>query len=294
MMSTAFTLEPATPEIGAVVGGLDLATAAGEPATIEALERALDERLVLLFRGQRLAPGQFVGFVKAFGPLLDLKRTYNPGAVHVPGHVEIKVLSNAVTDDDRPLGDGNAGEQVWHTDGAAKERPPAYTVFYAREIPPQPPHTYWLDMQRAYDTLPQAMKVRIAGLRAIHHFYPRSNEAAIDRDGPTLDLAARRMGPRHPLVRRHARTARLALFLPTRRDSLIQGMEPAGSRVLLDELWGHVRAQTCIWGTSMQVDDLVIWDNRVCVHRRDGWSPALRRVMWHMTNEGEVPAAAED
>jgi taurine dioxygenase len=285
---SAFTFVPASPHIGARVMGSSLADVmeAQDQNALADLRDALDTHLILHFSGQTLQPRQIEDLGRHFGPLLSLKRPENKTASHL-GDVEfLKIITNALTPDGKPLGDGSNASQDWHTDGAMKPRPATYSYFYARTVPRVPPKTYWMNAYRVYESLPQSVKDKIHDLYVIHHHYTAGNEFPLP---PSLPLTEREKGPRHPLVRVHPATGKPILYLPHRRDALVVGYSPEES----DELIGYLREFAANspfwWGTAMQPDDFVIWDNRACLHRRDGWESNEDRIMWHLANEGETP-----
>jgi len=288
---TELKFVPAHPAVGADVVDLDLAAAIEreDAAMLNAIGDGLHRYLMLRFRGQQLRPQQIERLGKRFGPLLSLKRPENPTAGHIDGVEYLKVISNTRDNDGRPLGDGSNAAQEWHTDGAMKPLPATYSYFYARKVPTVPPKTYWLNAYLLYEDLPQAMKERIANVQVIHHHYTAGNELPLP---PSKPLEERLKGPQHPLVRVHPVTRRKILYLPHRSDALVVGMNEAQSADLI----GHLRelAVACPhqWGTALQVDDFVIWDNRPCLHRRDSWDDAEERIMWHLANESEKPIAA--
>ena len=97
----------------------------------------------------------------------------------------------------------------------------------------------------------------------------------------------------HPLVVRHPATGRKALYLGRRLNAWIVGLSDTESDALLDDLWSHIEAHDFTWTQVWQPGDLVIWDNRCTLHRRDQLNPAMRRLM-HRTQVGDVarPIAA--
>jgi taurine dioxygenase len=280
-------LVPVSPHLGADVPGVDLGAAidAGDIALLDAMRRALDTHILLRFREQVLTPRQIERLGRHFGPLMNLKRP-NGNAHHVEGVAYLKIISNAVAADGRPVGDGSNAPQDWHSDGAAKPVPGGYTYFYARKVPPAPPRTYWMNAHLAYEALPHRMKARIAGLEVIHHEYPAGNEFPLP---PSKPLAERLVGARHPLVRLHPATGRPTLFPPHRDDMLVVGLSEEASAALIAELRALVAAMPFWWSTAMAVDDLVVWDNRAALHRRDGWDGGGERIIWHLANIGEPP-----
>jgi taurine dioxygenase len=286
--------EPLSDHLGAEVNGCDLAAWAedGDTAIQARLQDALDHHIVLLFKRQTLTPGLIEAIGRRFGPLMNLKRPTNMMGFkdphHVPGIQNLKVLSNGVAEDGRPLGDGAAAAQDWHSDGAMQELPGSYTYFYARAVPPVPPRTYWMNAYKVYEALPAALKQRIANLRIIHHHYPAGNEFPLP---PSLPLEERRKGPVHPIARIHPRTGKPFLYLPHRSDALVEGWSERDSAALVGELRTFAACMPFSFGTALNVDDFVIWDNRPSYHRRDSWNETETRVLWHLANIGEAPIA---
>src|SRR5690606_4456324 len=64
--NTAFTVEPYTPNIGALVSGVDLARPLGAATRVE-LRQALLQYGVLFFREQALGPDQVLEVARIFG-----------------------------------------------------------------------------------------------------------------------------------------------------------------------------------------------------------------------------------
>ncbi|WP_322754110.1 TauD/TfdA family dioxygenase [Frankia sp. Cas3] len=278
-----------TPDIGVDLAGVELEKDAYDRHFIDQLRTALNEHLVVRIRNQRISPRTMTSIAGYFGPLLDIRRA-GGNALHVPGHDMIKVISNENDPETgRPLGDGNCSAQVWHSDSTIWEVPTGHIAFYCRTAPTPPPTTYFLNMTKVYESLPEKTKERIKSLKVMHHVFLRQIEVAIARDAPSLPLEDRRVGRIHPLVRRHIPTNRPALYLPVRRDSLIVGWTERDSRALLDELWEHTNASPCSVSAALEPDDFIIWDNTATVHSRDGWPESQGRTMWHVSAEGEVP-----
>ena len=56
-------------------------------------------------------------------------------------------------------------------------------------------------------------------------------------------------------------------------------MTPDESEVLLDRIWSLATDPAHTWRHTWQAGDLVLWDNRCTMHRRDAFDPGSRRVM---------------
>jgi len=281
-------IEPLNDHIGVKLTGVEFEAVAADPQFTRLMKQLLDEHLLVFIPQQKIEPKTAENFVANFGPLLDIKRAGNK-AHHVPGAPWIKVISNGKAPDGLPYGDGNASAQIWHSDSTPWEAPVGHIAFYCRQTVEPVPRTSFKNMIKVYEALPQATRDRIANLRAIHHFYPRQIEVAIHANGPSMPLEDRKSGFAHPLVRRHVGNNKPFLYLPTRRDSLIQGWSEQDSRALLEELWEFTNKCDFDLSVGLTPDDFVIWDNRATVHSRDGWPEEQTRIMWHISSEGEIP-----
>ena len=271
--------------LGAEVSGVD----ASKPVsadTFAAIRKAWLDNLVIRFRGQKLTDPQMLEFSRLFGEL-DPPGPNPYGKPFLPRHPEMNVISN-VKEDGVPIGGLGDGEAIWHSDMTYVDTPPSAALLYALELPAEGGDTYWANMYLAYETLPADMKKRIEGLKAIHD--ATYNSAGIKRKGYDDVTDPRRApGAHHGLVRRHPETARKCLFLGRRRNSYIVGLPLEESEALLDALWAHATQPRFAFCQQWQVGDLMIWDNRCTLHRRDPFDPNARRVMHRTQIKGERP-----
>ncbi|MGV6875836.1 TauD/TfdA dioxygenase family protein [Pseudochelatococcus sp. B33] len=285
----------ASPFLGADVAGLSVKQLVvnPDPSIVETLKRALDQHLALRFRQPTLENEEIIKFAQLFGRILtDRKNTEEADSAQTSGHAELKILSNAPADEGKALGDKGAAAQIWHTDGSHREAPNAFSVLYARKAPKNPPRTGFINAYALYEKLPSELKREIANLRAIFSVHNRSQDLDLFLNGTSVSLEKRAEGPRHPLVRLHPSTRRPFLYLPRRRDALIEGWSPEKSRQLLERLWGAVFSMDEQWHVALEADDFVIFDNRAVLHNREGWSSDEERTVFHVAIEGEAPIAA--
>jgi taurine dioxygenase len=260
--------------LGAEVSGIDLTHLdADQFAPIRA---AWLEHLVLRFRGQTLSDPQLKAFSALFGEL-DPPGPNPYGRPFLPDHPEMNVISN-IKVDGVPIGGLGDGEAIWHADMTYVERPPMASILHALEVPPSGGDTFWASMYAAYETLPAELKTRIEGRRAVHD--ATYNSAGQMRKGfNEVTDPSSAPGARHPLVRTHPETGRKSLFLGRRRNSYIEGLELAESERLLDALWAHATQPRFTFRQQWQVGDVIVWDNRCTLHRRDAFDPNARRLM---------------
>jgi len=282
------TLRPLAPALGAEVSGIALHGDIDD-ATIAELKAAWNEYLVLRFRGRALTDPELLAFSRRLGPL-DPPGPNPYGKPFLAEFPEINVISN-VKVGGAPIGNLGDGEAVWHCDMTYVESPPRAAMLHALEIPESGGDTFWSNMYLAYQTLPKALKAQIANLRAVHD--ATYNSAGMMRTGmKALTDPRDAPGARHPLVIRHPDTGRPALFLGRRRNSTIVGMDLAESDALLDELWAHATRPEFTFQQVWQRHDLVLWDNRCTLHRRDAFDPEARRVMHRTQIKGPAIEAA--
>jgi taurine dioxygenase len=71
----------------------------------------------------------------------------------------------------------------------------------------------------------------------------------------------------------------------------IEGLDLPASEALLDEIWAHATAPTISFTHQWRVGDLVLWDNRCTMHRRDPFDASARRVMHRTQIKGTAPPA---
>ena len=101
------------------------------------------------------------------------------------------------------------------------------------------------------------------------------------RDGATkVGDASEAAGAIHPAVLTHPETNRQALYMGRRLNASIQNMPTEQSEDLLDEIWSFCTQRQFVYEHVWQVGDLVMWDNRCTVHRRDAFDSEQRRIMW--------------
>jgi taurine dioxygenase len=266
--------------LGAEIGGVDLS----QPLSTETfgeIRKAWLEHMVVRFRGQSLPDPQLLAFSRHFGEL-DPPGPNPLGRPFLPDHPQMNVISN-IKADGVPIGGLGDGEAIWHADMTYIEKPPMAAILHALEIPPRggdtaSGDTYWANMALAYETLPADLKRRIAGREAVHD--ATYNSAGAMRKG-YQEVSDPRAAPgaRHPLVRRHPETGRECLFLGRRRNSYIVGLELAESEALLDELWRHATQPQFTFRQQWRVGDVLVWDNRCTLHRRDAFDPRARRLL---------------
>jgi taurine dioxygenase len=244
---------------------------------------------VLLIRGQHLSDDDLLAFSRRFGEL-DWAPVQENGRRFVDGKPEIYIVSNVV-ENGEAIGSLGYGEAVWHTDMSYIPAPPKASMLYALEVPPSGGNTYFCSMYAAYAAMPPKLKARLAGLSIKHD--GTYNSGGYVRLGVTpTDDPRRSPGAVHPLVCTHPDTGRRMIYLGRRRNAYIPGLDLAESEALLDEIWSYAERPEFAWANVWRVGDLVLWDNRCTMHRRDPFDGATRRIMHRTQVKGAAPPAA--
>ena len=273
----------------AEIQGLDLSQPIDD-ATFATLYKAWTDHAVLRFRNQKLDDDHLATFSRRFGEL-DNAPVGAKGAGFARHRADIAVISNIVENGKSVGGLGNS-ELVWHQDMSYAELPPKASLLYGIETPPTGGETFFYDLYKAYETLPGDLKQRIGGLSCKHD--ATRNSSGQLREGFAESYAnADRPGAVHPLAVRHPDSDRVSLYLGRRPNAWVVGLSDAESDELLDQLWAHVEGGPYKWAQQWQPGDVVLWDNRCRLHRRNTLDPSLRRRM-HRTQVRDTarPVAA--
>ncbi len=284
----AVMVRPVTEAVGAKISGVDLRRPSDQD--FAAIARAWTEHSMILLRGQQLGDDDLLAFSRRFGEL-DPPPNQERGRISPPGYPDIYVVSNVLDDKGDPIGALGAGEAVWHTDMSYLDMPPDASMLYSLEIPESGGNTWFCGMQAACAALPAALRRRIEGRRIKHD--GTYNSGGYLRQGvtPTDDpLVA--PGAWHPAILRHPANGRATLYLGRRRNSHVEGYSKPESDALLDELWAHATQPRFIYRHVWKLGDLVMWDNRSTMHRRDPFDGSARRIMHRTQIKGSARPVA--
>jgi taurine dioxygenase len=235
---------------------------------------------VLVLRGQRLAPAQFLAFARRFGP----PEPHVIDQFHHPDFADILILSNVVKDG-QPTGLADAGT-YFHTDYSYLEVPARCTMLYSLVVPKTGGDTLFANQYAAYDELPAPMKRRIDKLIGLHHYGNRDDLNESSRTVASLlteEQKGRMQWVRHPIVRTHPFTGRKALYAVSGSSFGIEGMPDGEALMLLDELKTHATQPRYCYRLRYGVGDVVIWDNASLLHSATLTDPGYPRTLWRIT-----------
>ena len=296
--SPQFQVAPAAAALGAEVRGVDLAHI--DDAAFAALHEAWLEHILLVFRDQSLTAQDLVALIRRFGTPVTSSRLHQRKLEERTANrlfdlpPEVTVVTN-LQENGRSVGILGDGEIVWHSDFSFSEKPTAARMLVAMEVPPRERggDTYFLNGYAAYETLPDELKRRVAGMTI-----KQGNivDTALKlRPGASLtDDIRSTPGPSHPIISTHPETGCNSLFLGRRHAAYVNGLSLEDSEGLLDELWAHATQPRFCYEHHWAVGDVVVWDNRCVLHRRDAFHPASRRILYAAQVEGHRPYEAAD
>ncbi len=183
------------------------------------------------------------------------------------------------------------GEWEWHTDMSYIEVPPTFSLLNARIIPDEGGDTSFCSQVMAAADLPADLRARIEG-RSIKHdsTYASSGILRPGMEPPASPIEA--VGTVHPILRRVPTTGDEALFLGRRTNGWVVGMDLDESEALLDELWAHATKPEYCYRHTWNVGEIVVWDNRMLLHKREPVDAEATRFMWRTQTRGEAVVAA--
>ena len=278
-----------TPLVGAEILDVDLRDVSA--SSQDSINAAFARHGALLFRNQKISDDDLLVFSRALGDL-DPPPNQENGRLSPPGYPDIYVVSNVLDTAGAPIGALGSGEAVWHTDMSYLDIPPFASMLYALEIPEAGGNTWLCSMVAAASELPDHLRKAIAGRRIKHD--GTYNSGGFLRKGVTpTDDPHKAPGAWHPSLCTHPESGEEMLYLGRRRNSYIEGYDADGSAKLLDELWDYATQPKFCYEHRWHIGDLLLWDNRSTMHRRDPFDNAQRRVMHRTQIKGKsapVPA----
>ena len=264
--------------LGAEVSGIDLAQPMDD-GMFAAVEQALADHQVLIFRDQDITTEQKKAFARRFGKL-----TVHPFAPSESDAPELIIFDN---DADNPPW----GTDVWHSDETFRAAPPMGTMLRALIVPEVGGDTMFTSMSAAFEGLSDRMQNFISGLEAVHDFKPVRQLFSDDAEGRrSLREFEERYPPAiHPVVRLHPVSGKKVLFVNPQFTVAIKGMEESESRALLDQLFRQAVVPEYQIRHQWRPNTLVFWDNRAVQHYAIHDYYPQRRRMERVTIKGDVP-----
>lgn len=270
------------------VSGIDLTRPLSD-AEVAAIHAGMDQFGVLVFHDQRLDDESQLTFSRQLGPLEQATGDIMPPeqrrmSMDLNDISNLDVNGNVLARDDRRRL-FSLGNLLWHSDSSFKDVPAKYSLLSARTIPAAGGNTEFADMRAAYDALDDATKREVHDLVCRHsQIYSRGMLGFED----FTEAERQKWAPvRQRLVRRHPNSGRLSLYLASHAGE-IEGWPVPEARAFLRDLNEHATQRQFVYAHVWRPFDLVIWDNRVTMHRARRFNSKEVRDMRRTTLTNEV------
>jgi taurine dioxygenase len=267
-------------QIGAEIVGVDVKKL--DDAGFAQIYRAWLDANVVVVPGQELAIPDFLHYSRRFGIVVP----HPSKSTRHPDYPEITQLGVNKFDAAGKLDIAiyRRGAEGWHTDGAYDQEPFKATQLYALAVPSRGGHTMFASMYAAYDGLPQLLKEKLEGRIGAFTYGGRRKATALlnaeDRDWTPVF---------HSIVRTHPETGRKALYFDPGKILRIEGLEPAESDAVIDELTARMIQPDGEYHHQWRKGDIVIWDNRCSYHKAAGdYPPEEDRIHWRVSIKERV------
>jgi taurine dioxygenase len=276
-----FEVVPLTEHIGAELHGIDLRQKPDDE-TIRAIYQAWLKHLVIIFPGQTLSQEDLVRVTGYFGEIGEIGRPakYFPKGYSklLPG---IMLISN-IRENGEPIGALPDGEMMFHHDMIHAEIPSKATLLYSVEIPPAGGNTLFASGYAAYDRLDPAVRNRLEGRKALHHYNYGSTQKGDRRGTEAFGECV------HPVFRTNEDTDRKAVYVNRLMTVGILDMPQEESAPLLAAVFDQAEKPELVYEHVWRLGDLLLWDNRCSSHARTDFPATERRLMLRTTVRGTV------
>ncbi len=281
LTKTRLEVVPLTKHIGAEIRGIDLREKPDD-ATVRAIYQAWLDHLVIVFPGQKLEQEDLIRVTGYFGEIGDLHRPakYQPAGFSkmLPG---IMLISN-IRENGEPIGALPDGEMMFHHDMIHSEVPSKATLLYSVEIPSKGGNTLFASGYAAYETLDPAVRDKLEGRKALHHYNYGSTQKGDDRGTEAFSECV------HPVFRTHDDTKKKAVYVNRLMTVKVVDMPEEESDALLHAVYDHAEKREFIYEHEWRLGDLLLWDNRCSSHARTDFPSTQRRLMLRTTVKGNV------
>ena len=276
---TRVEVVPMTPHIGAEIRGIDLREKPDDE-TVRLIYQAWLDHLVIVFPGQDLSQEDLIRATGYFGSLghIDRPLKYRPPgfARMLPG---IMLISN-IRENGEPIGVLPDGEMQFHHDMIHKEVPSRATMLFAVDIPTFGGDTLFASGYAAYETLDRAVRDRLEGKWALHHYNYGSTIKGDDRGSEAFGECT------HPVFRTHEETGRKAVYVNRLMTVKVLDMPADESERLLGAVYDHAEKPEFVYQHRWRKGDLLLWDNRCSSHARTDFPADQKRLLLRTTIEG--------
>ena len=273
----------ARPFFAGEVSGIDI-TRPLSHAEVAAISAGMDHFGVLVFHDQQFTDEAQLAFSRNFGGLEQATGDIAQGSERRLS-MDVNDISNLdknnqllARDDRRRL--FGLGNRLWHSDSSFKAVPAKYSLLSARRIPSAGGNTEFADMRAAYDALDDETKAECEQLICEHsQLFSRAILGFADfTDDERQQVRAGASAPGAS----PSGTGRKSLYLASHAGAIL-GWPVPEARAFLRDLTDHATQRKFVYAHAWKQWDLVMWDNRVTMHRARPFDKAEVRDMHRTT-----------
>lgn len=259
--------------LGAQVTGIDPENL--DSVTSDEIREIVYQNKLVILKDVHPTPAEFLQLGRIIGDVV----TYYEPIYHHEEHPEIFVSS---TEEGRGVPRTGA---FWHIDYMFMPEPFAFSMVVPLAVPGSDRGTYFIDLNKVWESLPDAMRDPVRGTFATHD--PRRHIKIRPHDvykpiGEVWDEISKTTPPiTWPTVIRHPKTGQEILYICASGTTKIEdehgrALEPTVLQELMSAT-GQLDpdfSSPFIHTQHYEVGDVVLWDNRVLMHRaKHGTTP---------------------
>eukprot|EP00435_Cladocopium_sp_Y103_P062885 s1576_g24.t1 len=240
---------------------------------------------VLVFKSANLTDEQLVRFASTFAaafPGASLEASESPagganqrgGGRRLIGKIaNFDLGTGQILPSTSKLLKHRAGNGLWHIDSSFKVLPALASLMSGQLVVPPGSggETEFASSRAAYEAFPQ--KATVDGLICVHDF---DYSLRLLGQRPPISICRRVPPARHFLVRS---TAAGRSFFAGKHCSHVEGLDLQEGRSLIRQINKHITKQEFVYRHSWSPGDVVLCDNRSCVHRGRPWNPSAKRMV---------------
>ncbi len=269
--------------LGAEVRGADPGIALADE-TLHEIRRALSQYRLLLFRGEPRPNSALIAFARSFGePVMIFGED-----VTEPGHPEILQVSSQEVGGER-IGVVGAEALPWHSDHSYLARPAKESFIEAVEVAEDGPPTCFVDLYRAWDELPESLRRRVEGPRAVHGLATGLEDTYAGEVNRSAQASIAPHRSAHPIGARHPETGRVGLYVNPLNVLSIEGLDDGEGVALLEELVVHATRPEGVYRHRWQQGDFIVFDNIGSMHSRPAFEATHQRFLKQISIECPGP-----
>ena len=261
-------------KIGVELDNIDLAKGVDNETAV-LIRSAFVKHSLVIFRDQDLTPTDLLTTARLFG-----KVGHYPFAKSMPDYPGVVEI---IKD---PQQTSNFGG-IWHTDTAYLESPPRATLLYAKQTPPTGGDTCFASMYTVFNSLSEDEYELLHDRCALHSSSLTADKVRGDHlssgSMQAVSNKADSFTASHPLLKTHPESNKTSVYISPAHTVCIVGLPLAHSNRLLNNLYTRATQKDNVYSLNWQVGTLVIWDNRVALHKASNDYNGYRRHMQRVT-----------